>query len=156
MMKHISLVLLFLVSLLLDHPSLVAIVGLPPLSLQFVWSVDDSEATLSPPPTLYMSSRSLSIRSATEYRFWFNSFRASLDGESAVITAVVFVDTCANQHNFYYYYYDNFYQVLYISYKLVGVDALNIRKIIILYKCWYTRLTKNMRYVCIEFININI
>lgn len=83
--------MLFLVSLL-DHPLFEEIVILPPLSLQFIWSVEDSEATLPPPPTLYMSSSSLSIRSVTEYRFRFNSCCwTSPDGVFAVIIAVVVV-----------------------------------------------------------------
>lgn len=125
MINRISVVLLFLVSLL-DHPLLEEIVGLPPLSLQFIWSVEDSEATLPPPPpTLYMSSSSLSIRSVTEYRFWFNSCcRASPDGEFAVIIAavvvVVVVNTCTNRHNLYYYYYYHYLILLSEYYKRTG------------------------------------
>ncbi|KAE9523590.1 hypothetical protein AGLY_016142 [Aphis glycines] len=47
---HLRWLIAFL--FLLDHPLFEEIVILPPLSLQFIWSVEDSEATLPPPPTL--------------------------------------------------------------------------------------------------------
>lgn len=97
---------LFLASLL-DHPD--GITGFPPTppappSLQFVWSVDDSDATL-PPPTRQMSSRSLSIRSVTEYRSRSISSLGScriraeaseVDGHATatVAAATAVIDTC--------------------------------------------------------------
>lgn len=89
--------LLFLVSLL-DHPLVEPISGWPPPpSLQFVWSKDDSDATLPPPPTLYMSSRSLSIRSVTEYRIRCDC--SCVPPDDKVPAAAIVADTCCTCTN---------------------------------------------------------
>lgn len=77
-----------------------------PPSLQFVWSVDDSDAPLLE-PTLYISSRSLSIRSATEYRFR-STFCSLSDLEvSATIVvvnvAIVVVEPCNTCAKWFHY-----------------------------------------------------
>lgn len=85
--RNYILFILFLFSLL-GHP--VTIVG---TSFQFVGSGDDSDRPLSP-LTLYMSSRSLSIRSTTEPRLWRACITICDCRSSSVVAVAVADDTC--------------------------------------------------------------